>query len=185
MMELPIVTPAPVVGDHTAVFRNLFENQSQFQHFQHYLTGRIVLRNKTMGNIARCILDSADLTNLSRFLSEASWREGAVNRRRIRFVPQQTTSHHQHRRASMVAIDETLCEHAGSLSDGVDCHDNHGDGTYPLAHHSVTSFQVSGPARFPFCLRLYRPYEELTQREPLWPSTFGPRRSHQGAESPA
>jgi hypothetical protein len=37
-----------------------------------------VLPNKNMANIARCILDSADKTNLSRFLSEASWREDAV-----------------------------------------------------------------------------------------------------------
>ena len=81
-MELPIVAPAPVVTEHAAVFRDLFENQCQFRHFQHYLTGLIVLPNKSMANIARCILDSADKTNLSRFLSEAPWREDAVNRRR-------------------------------------------------------------------------------------------------------
>jgi len=39
----------------------------------------------------------------------------------------------------------------------------HSDGTYPLAHHPVTSFSVSGPVRFPVGLRLYRRYEELTQ----------------------
>ena len=74
-MELPIVAPAPVVTDHAAVFRDLFENQCQFRHFQHYLTGLIVLPNKSLANIARCILESADKTNLSRFLSEAPWRE--------------------------------------------------------------------------------------------------------------
>jgi hypothetical protein len=44
-MELPIVAPAPVVSDHAAVFRDLFENQCQFRHFQHSLTGLIVLLN--------------------------------------------------------------------------------------------------------------------------------------------
>jgi hypothetical protein len=34
-MELPIVAPAPVVTDHAAVFRDLFDNQCQFRHFQH------------------------------------------------------------------------------------------------------------------------------------------------------
>ena len=81
-MELPIVAPAPVVTDHAAVFRDLFDNQCQFRHFQHYLTGLIVLPNKSMANIARCILESADKTNLSRFLSEAPWREDEVHRRR-------------------------------------------------------------------------------------------------------
>jgi SRSO17 transposase len=89
-MEWPIVAPAPVVTDHAAVFHDLFDNQCQFRHFQHYLTGLIVLPNKSLAHIARCILDSADKTNLSRFLSEAPWREDAVNRRRIRFMLQRT-----------------------------------------------------------------------------------------------
>jgi hypothetical protein len=164
-MELPIIAPAPVVTDHTGVFRDLFDNHCQFRHFQHYLTGLIVLPNKSMASITRCILDSADKTNLSRFLSEAPWREDAVNRRRIRYMLQETKPHRHPRRESIVVLDDTLCEHVGSLFDHVDRHYNHSDGTYPLAHNPVTSFHVSGPVRFPLGLRLYRRYEELTQWE--------------------
>jgi hypothetical protein len=164
-MEWPIVTSAPVVTDHAGVFRDLFDNQCQFRHVQHDLTGLIVLPNKSMANITRCILESADHTNLSRFLSEAPWRKDEVNRRRIRFMLQQTTPHRQRRRESVVAIDDTLCAHVGSLFDYVDRHDNHSDGTYPLAHNPVTSVSVSGPVRFPLGLRLDRRDEELTQWE--------------------
>jgi len=164
-MELPLVAPAPVVTEHAEVFRDLFDNQCQFRHFQHYLTGLIVLPNKSLANMARCILDSADKTNLSRFLAEASWREAEVNRRRVQFMLQQTTPHRRRRRDSLVVIDDTLCEHVGGLFDYVDRHYNHGNGTYPLAHNPVTSFSVSGPVRFPLGLRLYRRYEELTQWE--------------------
>jgi len=164
-MELPILAPVPVVTEHAAVFRDLFENQCQFRHFQHYVTGLIVLPNKSLAHMARCILDSADKTNLSRFLSEAPWRQDEVNRRRIRFMLQQTKPHRRRRGESIVAIDDTLCEHVGSLFDYVDRHYNHGEGTYPLAHNPVTSFYVSGPVRFPLGLRLYRRYEELTQWE--------------------
>jgi SRSO17 transposase len=106
-MGLPIVAPAPVVTDHAAVFRDLFDNHCQFRHFQHYLTGLIVLPNKSLASIARCILDSADNTNLSRFLAEAPWREDAVNRRRIRFMLQQTKPHRRRRRESLAVIDES------------------------------------------------------------------------------
>jgi SRSO17 transposase len=164
-MELPIIAPAPVVTEHAAVFRDVFENQCQFRHFQHYLTGLIVLPNKSMANLARCLLESADKTNLSRFLSEAPWREDEVNRRRIRFMLHQTKPHRRRQRESLLAIDDTLCEHVGSLFDYVDRHYNHSDGTYPLAHNPVTGFYVSGPVRFPVGLRLYRRYEELTQWE--------------------
>jgi hypothetical protein len=164
-MEWPIVTSAPVVTDHAGVFRDLFDHQCQFRHVQHDLTGVIVLPNKSMANITRCILESADHTNLSRFLSEAPWRKDEVNRRRLRFMLQQTKPHRQRRRESVVAIDETLCEHVGSLFDDVDRHDNHSDGTSPLAHNPVTSWSVSGPVRVPLGLRLYRRDEELTPWE--------------------
>jgi hypothetical protein len=164
-MQLPILEPAPVVTEHAAVFRDLFENRCQFRHFQHYLTGLMVLPNKSLANIARCTLESADNTNLSRFLSEAPWPEAAVNRRRIGFMLHQTKPHRRGRRESLLALDDTLCEHVGSLFDYVDRHYNHSHGTYPLAHNPVTSLYVSGPVRFPVGLRLYRRYEELTQWE--------------------
>jgi hypothetical protein len=154
VMELPMVAPAPVVADQAAVFRDLCENQCQCRHFQHSLTGLIVLPNKSLAHIARCLLDSADRSNLSRFLAEAPWREDTVHRRRLRFMLPQTKPHRRRRRESLGAIDDTLCEHVGSLFDDVDRHDNHSDGTYPLAHHPVTSFYVSGPVRFPLGLRL-------------------------------
>jgi hypothetical protein len=115
--------------------------------------------------MARCILESADKTNLSRFLSDTPRREEAVNRRRIRFMRQHTEPYRRRRSASLVVLDDTLCKHGGSLFEYVDRHDNHGDGTYLLAHNPVTSFYVSGPVRFPLDLRLYRRYEELTQWE--------------------
>ena len=46
-MQLPIVKPAPIVKTHALVFRHLFENQCQFRHFENYLTGLMVLENKS------------------------------------------------------------------------------------------------------------------------------------------
>src|SRR3982751_3386896 len=66
---------------------------------------------------------------------------------------------------ALLILDDTLCEHVGSLFDYMDRHYNHGDATYPLAHNPVTSHYVSGPVRFPLDLRLYRRYEELTHWE--------------------
>jgi len=162
-MELPSLAPAPVVTAHAGVCRDLFENQCQLRHFQPDLTGLIVRPTKSLANIARCILESADTTNRSRLFSEAPWREDEGNRRRIRFMRQQTKPHRPRRRHSLLALDDTLCEHVGSLVDDVDRHYNHSEGTYPLAHKPVTSFSVSGPVRCPVGLRRYRRSEELTQ----------------------
>ena len=164
-MQLPIVAPAPLVTAHADVFRDLFENRCQFHHFQHYLTGLIVLDNKSLANISRCVLESADKTNLSRFFSDAPWFQNQVNDRRLTYLLQQTKAGHGPKADAALILDDTLCEHVGSLFDYVDRHYNHGDATYPLAHNPVTSHYVSGPVRFPVDLRLYRRYEEITRWE--------------------
>jgi SRSO17 transposase len=82
-MQLPIVAAAPIVSAHAQAFRHLFNDIRQFEHFQNYLSGLIILENKSLANISRCILESADKTNLSRFLSESPWQPQAVNRFRI------------------------------------------------------------------------------------------------------
>jgi hypothetical protein len=138
-MELPILEPAPVVTEHAAVFRDVVENQGQVRHFQHDLTGLIVLPNKSLANITRCIFESPDKTNLSRFFAEAPWRADAINGRRLRFMLHQTTPHRRRRGEALLASDDTLCEHVGSLFDYVDRHSNHREGTSPLAHNPVTS----------------------------------------------
>lgn len=164
-MQLPLVAPAPLVVTHAAAFRDLFENRKQFRHFQNYLTGLMVLPNKSMANIARCILDSADKTNLSRFFSDAPWSQERLNHRRIEYVLTHTQAVRKLKQESAVVIDDTLCEHVGDLFEYVDRHYDHGDGSYPLAHNLVTSHYVSGAVRFPLDARLYRRYEELTQWE--------------------
>jgi hypothetical protein len=164
-MQLPIVAPAPLVTAHADVFRDLFENRCQFQHFQHDLTGLIVLDNTSLANITRCVLESADKTNLSRFFSEAPWFQEQINDRRIAYLLQQTKGVRSPKADAALILDDTLCEHVGSLFDYVDRHYNHGDDTYPLAHNPVTSHYLSGPVRFPVDLRLYRRYEECTRWE--------------------
>jgi len=162
-MALPIVTPAPVVVSHGDAFRDLFDNQREFSHFQNYLTGLMVLENKSMANISTCILNSADKTNLSRFFSEAPWLEPEMNDRRIAYMLAQTSLQRRPAKASSLILDDTLCEHVGSLFEYVDRHYDHCDNRYPLAHNVVTSFYLSGAVRFPADARLYRRYEELTQ----------------------
>jgi len=179
-MQLPIVAPAPIVSQHAEAFKDLFENQKQYRHFQNYVTGLIVLPNKSMANISRCILDSADKTNLSRFMSEAPWFQDQVNHRRLRYLHQETKLVRKSKLESVLAIDDSLCKHVGSLFEYVDRHYDHADDGYPIAHNPVTSQYVSGAVRFPVDLRLYRRYEEITQWEKFvlkyFPTTVIPKK---------
>jgi hypothetical protein len=118
------------------------------------------LENKSLANITRCVLDSADKPNLSRFFSEAPGCQDRVNDRRLTSLLQQTPAVRRPKADSALLLDDTLCEQVGSRFDSVDRHDNHGDTPSPLAHHPVTSHDVSGPGRFPVDLRVSRRDEE-------------------------
>lgn len=89
-MQVPIVAPSPIVEKHSEAFRDLFENRCQYEHFQNYLTALMVLENKSLSNISRCVLASADKTNLSRFFSQSPWRESEVTDRRIEYLIEKT-----------------------------------------------------------------------------------------------
>lgn len=164
-MQLPIVEPAPIVSAHAEAFRHLFSDTRQFTHFQNYLTGLIVLENKSLSNISRCLVESADKTNLSRFLSESPWQPSEVNQFRIAYALAQTVNIRQSAEDSYLILDDTLCEHEGSLFEYIDRHYDHCEGTYPLAHNLVTSHYLSGAVRFPVDYYLYRRFEEVTQWE--------------------
>lgn len=164
-MQLPIVECAPIVSEHSDPFLGLFKNRNQVQHFQNYLTGLIVLDNKTMANISRCVLDSSDKTNLSRFFSESDWDSDAMNTERVTYMLHQTKKQRLGVKKSTLSIDDTLLEHVGDLFEYIDKHYNHGNHSYPLAHNLVTSHYVSGAVRFPVDWYLYRRYEECTQWE--------------------
>ena len=158
-MQIPIVQPIPIVTEHSGAFEKMFKNRCQFQHFENYLTGLIVLDNKTMANMTRCMLESADKTNLSRFFSEADWDAAEVNQERIAYLMGKTKKQRLPKSKSVLPIDDTLCEHVGNLFEYIDKHYNHGSHTFPLAHNLVSSHYVSGAVRFPVNWRLYRRYE--------------------------
>jgi SRSO17 transposase len=176
-MQVPVVAPVPLVTTHAQAFRDLFDNQCQYRHFQNYLTGLMVLSNKTMANISRCLIDSSDKTNLSRFFSQAQWLESLVNDRRIEHMLELTAPYRRKPKDSCLVLDDTLCEHVGSLFEYVDKHYDHCENRYPLAHNLVTSFYVSGAVRFPIDVRLYRRYEEKTEWERFVKKHFPDRKT--------
>lgn len=164
-MQFPIVALAPVVQAYTQPFRSFFTREAQFKHFQEYVTGLIVLDNKSYANIARCILKSADKTNISRFLSESPWSVETINALRIAELQKYTQHLRKDALESFLVIDDTLCTHVGTVFEFIDRHYDHNDHSFPVAHNIVTSHYVSGVVRFPVDWRIYRRYEELTDWE--------------------
>ena len=71
-----------------------------------------------------------------------------MNDARIEYVLKQTILHRLTAAGSSFILDDTMCEHVGSLFEYIDRHYNHSNSTYPLAHNLVTSHYLSGAVRF-------------------------------------
>jgi len=69
--------------------------------------------------------------NLSRFFRKRPWFQEQVNAR-VRYVLSQTKDVRLVKDGSVLVVDDTLCEHVGSLFDYIDRHYNHGDNTLPV-----------------------------------------------------
>jgi len=164
-MQLPLVKDVPIVRSFARNFKAVFPNQAQYEHFKEYLSGLIVLENKTLANIARCTLACCDKSNLSRFFSHEAWAASQLNQTRIVWALKKTKAQRKAVEASYLGIDDTLCEHVGSLFEHIDIHYNHAQQRYSRAHNPVTSHYVSGKVRFPVDFALYRRYDEFTQWE--------------------
>jgi len=164
-MRLPLVKDVSIVSSFARNFKAVFKNKAQYKHFKDYLSGLIVLENKSLTNISRCTLDCCDKSNLSRFLSNDNWSADQLNQKRIKWALKKTKAHRKSDKESCLAIDDTLCEHVGSLFEYIDLHYNHAKKRYSRAHNPVTSHYISGKVRFPVDFRLYRRYDEFTQWE--------------------
>jgi hypothetical protein len=113
-MQRPIVAPAPIVTAHADIFRDLVETRCQFRHFQHDLTGLIVLENQSWATITRCVLESADKTTLSRFFSDAPWFHEQGNDRRVASLLHQTKEVRGPQADAVLILDDPVCEPVGS-----------------------------------------------------------------------
>jgi hypothetical protein len=116
-MPLPMVAPAPVVTAHADILRDLCEHRCQLRHFQHSLTGLIVLDNQSWTNISRCVLESADKTTLSRFCSAAPWCHDRAKDRRRTSLLQPTQAVRGPKADASLILDDPVCEPVGSRFD--------------------------------------------------------------------
>lgn len=160
-MVIPILHHAPVVDSFAHHFRDLFTTAPAYQHFKNYLTGLIVADRKNFSQIARCLVESADYTNIDRFMNSALWSGSDLNDQRVKLIYERSLSIDRQREAWLI-LDDTLDEHTGTLFEHIARHYDHCDGSYKLAQNPVTSHYRRGCLSFPVEFRSYRTYDEVT-----------------------
>ena len=160
-MIVPVLHHAPVVRSYARNFKDVFANQPEYEHCKNYLTGLFVAERKNFAQIAACLINGADATNISRFMNRERWSGPAFNDARVKLIAARTNKIDAQMRGALL-LDDTLDEHTGNLMEHLARHYDHCDGSYKLGLNPVTSHYLRGRVSFPVELRSYRSYDEVT-----------------------
>lgn len=159
-MTTPITAYPSIVANNLKHFEEFF-SKPQLDHFARYLTGLIVSDNRTVQGINDNFVFRKDQSNLNRFLTEANWDEGKVERRRIELVKQNLKG--MSAKKGALYLDDTLLHKRGGKIDGVGRYYDPANKRYTLGHNLVTSQLTIKNRQFPLGLRRYQKYAEASE----------------------
>jgi len=162
---MPAIVDFPtVVQEALAIFGDLFETEPARRHFAEYLTGLMVAENKTVSGINREFALTTDQSCLNRWLTEVEWDVTALNDRRLAWLQQAPQTRYSVR--GVIAIDNTLVDHAGKLIEDVGWFWDHADQRHVIAHdYMISNYVCPSKAHYPIEWRRFKKRDACAAQE--------------------
>ena len=162
---MPTIVDFPtVVKDALDVFGDLFANEPERRHFAEYLTGLMVAEKKTVSGINREFVVTTDQSCLNRWLNEVAWDVTALNDRRLAWLQEEPKTRYSAR--GVIAIDNTLVDHAGKLIADVGWFWDHANERYVIAHdYLLSNYVCPSGAHYPIEWRRFRKKDACPKEE--------------------
>jgi hypothetical protein len=162
---MPVIVDFPtLVKDALAVFGDLFDNEPARHHFAEYLTGLMIAETKTVSGINREFVVTTDQSCLHRWLTEAQWDVQALNDRRLEWLQRDPRTRYSPR--GVIAIDNTLVDHAGKLIEDVGWLWDHADQRHVIAHdYLISNYVCPSERHYPIEWRRFRKRDTCKQGE--------------------
>jgi hypothetical protein len=162
---MPTIVDFPtIVKDAVDVFGDLFANEPARRHFAEYLTGLMVAEKKTVSGINGAFVVTTDQSCLNRWLNEVTWDVKALNDRRLAWLQGDPKTRYSPR--GVIAIDNTLVDHAGKLIEDVGWFWDHANERYVIAHDSmISNYVCPSGAHYPIEWRRFKKKDACQQGE--------------------
>lgn len=153
-----------VVEEALQEFGDLLPNEPQRRHFADYLTGLFVAQRKNVSAINREFARPTDQSCLNRFLTEADWDVHQLNQRRLDFLQEDAST--RYREHGVIALDNTLIDHHGTLIEDVGWFWDHAEERYKIAHdYLIANYVCPNGKHYPLDFRRFRKEEQCVQRQ--------------------
>ncbi len=170
---MPTIVDFPtIVQEALAVFGDVFDTEAARRHFAAYLTGLMIAEKKTVSGINREFVVTTDQSCLNRWLNEVAWDVTVLNDRRLAWLQGDPKTRYSAR--GVIAIDNTLVDHAGKLIEDVGWFWDHANERYLIAHdYLISNYVCPAGAHYPIEWRRFRkrdacPEEAFKDHTVLW-----------------
>jgi len=146
---MPAIVDFPtIVQEALTIFGDVFDTEAARCHLAEYLTGLMVAERKTVSGINREFAITTDQSCLNRWLTEVQWDGQTLNNRRLAWL--QHASQTRDSTRGVMAIDNTLVDHAGKLIDGVGWFWDQADQRHLIAHdYIISNYVCTSGAHYP------------------------------------
>ena len=153
---MPTIVDFPtIVQEALAVFGDVFDTEAARRHFAEYLTGLMIAEKKTISGINREFVVTTDQSCLNRWLNEVAWDVTVLNDRRLAWLQGDPKTRYSAR--GVIAIDNTLVDHAGKLIEDVGWFWDHANERYLIAHdYLISNYVCPSGAHYPIEWRRFR-----------------------------
>ena len=130
---MPAIIEFPtIVQDAVAQFGGVFANAPERRHFAEYLTGLLVAEKKNVSGINAEFAQTTDQSCLNRWITEVDWDATKLNEQRLAWLQQDAQT--RYAPSGVIAIDNTLVDHAGKLIEDVGYFWDHAEHRHKIAH---------------------------------------------------
>jgi hypothetical protein len=153
---MPSIVDFPtIVQEALAVFGDVFDTEAARRHFAEYLTGLMIAEKQTVRGINREFVVTTDQSCLNRWLNEVAWDVTVLNDRRLVWLQGDPKTRYSAR--GVIAIDNTLVDHAGKLIEDVGWFWDHANERYLIAHdYLISNYVCPSGAHYPMEWRRFR-----------------------------
>lgn len=154
---LPLVEIPTIVQHYAHWFEPVFSEQAMIQ-FQRYLSGLLVLDNKTVEGINNAVLPAQrNQSSLNRFLTKSPFSTEHLNQRRLALLSSLPGT--QIKSKGVLAVDDTLLSHYGDQFDGIANLYDPTEEHYTWAHNLVNLHYSDDDTDYPLFFQLWRPFD--------------------------
>lgn len=166
---LPIVAIPEVVTYYAPYFKEVF-SETEFVHFQKYITGLMVSENKTiqaMNNLF--VINPINQSTFNRFLTASKYEKRKVQEKCLDLLNSQEATAFKANGAygGVLIMDDTLLEHYGKHFDEITKLYDHVSKNYVTAHNLVNLHYSDDKTDYPINFELWKPANIETLEQAL------------------